>query len=190
MFTNQRKKIVQSLKQHKLCDLNKNNAGFSLIELMVTVAIMAVVIGLFTMTMYIVSNANARKAATEINSAIDVCREKAKTNYAEEWKIVVDKDKECVSVVKVILDDKGNLVEEPVQTRSIPGNIELFFDGDLITEGGKIEVTFSTTTAEVISTNPSGLNGTNGYYAIGTQKSGGEYEVQIYTTGKHVVKEK
>lgn len=51
-----------------------NNKGFSLVELMIVIAISAVLVGLVTITMSIVNNANSAKAAEAMAAALTNCR--------------------------------------------------------------------------------------------------------------------
>ena len=51
-----------------------NNKGFSLIELMVVIAVMAVAVGLASLSLAMVNNANVNKAAYDFNSLLNQAR--------------------------------------------------------------------------------------------------------------------
>lgn len=67
-----------------------HNAGFSIIELLVVVAIMAVLTGVGIATYSSVSNANVKKTATQVNNLMNECRQKAKAKATTSWAIRMD----------------------------------------------------------------------------------------------------
>jgi prepilin-type N-terminal cleavage/methylation domain-containing protein len=139
-----------------------NNKGFSLLELLVVVAIMAVLTGIISITYRTV---NKSKATSIVDDYLSLAREKAKTVSAYEWNmtISVGDDGTEVSYVKKaekesdkakmdsktlpknvkfkIIDDKGNEIrldntinEVSVAFNSLTGNVAkvYFSDGSSI----------------------------------------------------------
>lgn len=115
--------------------IKRNNKGFSLLELMVVVAIMAILTGMISITYRTVNKSNVNKAASIVDDYLSLAREKAKTVSAYEWNmtISVGDDGTEVSYVKKaekesdkakmdsktlpknvkfeIIDDKGNVIK-------------------------------------------------------------------------------
>ena len=62
--------------------LNKaiGNRGFSLVELLVVVAIMGIMVGIASLSYVVVSKSNVKKTAGFIADAISECRERSMTN--------------------------------------------------------------------------------------------------------------
>ena len=66
-----------------------NNKGFSLLELLVVVAIMAVLTGIISITYRTVNKSNVNKAASIVDDYLSLAREKAKTVSAYEWNMTI-----------------------------------------------------------------------------------------------------
>ncbi len=66
-----------------------SNKGFSLIELLVVVAIMAVAVGLITITYVIVHNANVAKAANTLDTAFNKARIQSMAKGTEAGKLTL-----------------------------------------------------------------------------------------------------
>ena len=111
---------VQRKKHH-------NNLGFSLLELMVTVAIMAVMLGAGLTTYRIVSRSNVRKATKYIDDFLTLAREKAKTIAAYEWNMTIDAtgDSVYVELVRVTQKEDGGLEETVMNRAKLPSNIKV-----------------------------------------------------------------
>ena len=140
-----------------------NNKGFSLLELLVVVAIMGVLTGIISITYRTVNKSNVNKAASIVDDYLSLAREKAKTVSAYEWNmtISVGDDGTEVSYVKKakmdsktlpknvkfkIIDDKGNEIrldntikEVSVAFNSLTGNVASVY----FSNGSKIDVTDS-----------------------------------------------
>lgn len=111
---------VQRKKHH-------NNLGFSLLELMITVAIMAVMLGAGLTTYRIVSRSNVRKATKYIDDYLTLAREKAKTIAAYEWNMTIDAtgDNVYVQLVRVTQKEDGGLEETIMDRTKLPSNIKV-----------------------------------------------------------------
>lgn len=104
-----------------------NNLGFSLLELMVTVAIMAVMLGAGLTTYRIVSRTNVKKATKYIDDYLSLAREKSKTIAAYEWNMTIDATGDNVSVNLVRITEKPDgSYEETIMNRALlPSNIKV-----------------------------------------------------------------
>ena len=78
------------------------NAGFSLVELIVVMAILGLLMGGTLITYFTVSSNNVKKAGGFIDDALAECRSSAMSIAAESWKVVITK--ESVEVVKTETD--------------------------------------------------------------------------------------
>lgn len=80
-------------------NFKRSNAGFSLVEILVVIAIMGVLMGGSLITYYTVSSNNVKKSAGFISDAMTECRSRAMTTQAESWEVRITK--ENVKVYKV-----------------------------------------------------------------------------------------
>ena len=107
------------------------NAGFSLVELLVTLAIMAVLIAGSAVSYSLINRTNVKKSAEIVDDYLTLCKEKAKTSSAYEWNVTIDAtgDKNIrVELVKVTKQEDGYLYEEIVQSESLPAKIVIRVD--------------------------------------------------------------
>ncbi len=105
--------------------MGKNrNAGMSLVELLVVVAIMGVLIGVATVSFNVVKKSNVTKAASTIDDYLSVCRQKAKTISANEWNVTIEDGK--ISVYKVVSDEEF----VTVQTTTLPSNVKIYLEDE------------------------------------------------------------
>lgn len=101
-------------------DLKKSNDGFSLIELLVVVAIMAVLMVGALITWHSVSSANVNKASSYMEDALTECKNRAMTTSAYKWSVVLDGSK--VQVIKYVEGDSG-ITQEVILTQELPKNV-------------------------------------------------------------------
>ena len=108
--------------------LNKN-AGFSLLELLIAVAIMAVLIGASLTTYRVVSKSNVKKASGSINDILSLARERAKTIAADEWNATIEADGKSVVVklVKAVKNSDDSYTEVVLDEAEIPSNVDVKF---------------------------------------------------------------
>ena len=97
----------------------KSNAGFSLVELLVVVAIMGVLMGITAVTWYAVSSANGNKAASFIEEVLLEGKNRAMTTSAKSWDVIITNDK--VKLVKTYDDDRT----EVIVSESLPSNVDI-----------------------------------------------------------------
>jgi len=74
----------------KSTEYRNHNAGFSLMELIVVIAIMAVLTGIGLVTYTIVNNANVQKAANAVSNLMSECRVNAKAKATTSWGLCID----------------------------------------------------------------------------------------------------
>lgn len=166
-----------------------DNRGFSIIEVIVVVAIMAVMAGAVSVAYTVVKNANVTKASRAIDDLITTCREKAMTNSAKEWKVVID-DK-TAKVVKVDWD--GN--EEIIESKSIPSNVDVYVTEDGISNfyasDAPVSISFKLLSGEVSSvyTPAQTIKGSGSNCGIvADYKNKKQSTITLYyATGKHTV---
>lgn len=188
---------------------SRKNSGFSMVELIVTIAIMAILIGTAGLSYMIVNKSNVKKAAETIDDCFTLCREKAMTNSAEEWNVTIKSGK--VEVRKLTLDDDNNIQTEVVETRSLPSKVniyitepgtanEIYISGD---EGDKesVSVSFKLLSGEVgkiyFDGNrdgeymyPSSGSTSTGCRIVVDYKNKKSYCIELYySTGRHIVEE-
>jgi prepilin-type N-terminal cleavage/methylation domain-containing protein len=141
--------------------LNRN-AGFSLLELLIAVAIMAVLIGASLTTYLVVSKSNVKKASGAINDTLTLARERSKTIAAEEWNATIEAsgDKVVVKLVKIVKDDEKILTESVLDEQELPSNVDVKivdrngvtrFIGNKSGEYKKVSIVFETMTGAVKS---------------------------------------
>lgn len=122
-----------------------NNKGFSLLELMVVVAIMAILTGITTITYRTVNNSNVNKAASIVDDYLSLAREKAKTVSAYEWNMTISigDDGTEVSYVKKTETNAG-ITEDTMDSKTLPKNVKF----KIIDDTGN-EIKLEDTTYEV-----------------------------------------
>lgn len=172
-------------RKHQLSD-----RGFSVIEVIVVVAIMSVMIGVISITYTVVKKANVTKAAKAIDNLLTTCREKAMTNSAKEWKVVIDGD----SAVIIKVDSEGN--ESEVASETIPSNVDVYVIADdgvsqYYASDNPISISFKLLSGEVSSVYTTGVtikgSGTQCQIVSDYKNKKHSTIILYYATGKHTV---
>ncbi len=96
-----------------------SNAGFSLVELIVVVALLAVVMGGSLITYYTISSHNINKAKGFIEDGLNEGRSRAMSVQAKKWEVVISESK--VMVYKT--DESDNVTD--IQGNKIPSNVSI-----------------------------------------------------------------
>lgn len=169
---------------------NKRNAGFSLVELMVVVAIMAVLLGFITITYSIVGRGSAKSYATTLKQAIATARSDTMGRVKDTYDLIVSC--EANGDVYVRVGAAGN--KQCIGTNKIP--VDVYTPGIAYTfsPGMELNITFSKSTGGVKSSHFTGgaMNPFPGASEIIFQcgQSGGtHYDVHIVVaTGKVYMK--
>lgn len=71
----------------KISNLKKNNKGFSLVELIVVIAIMTVTVGALVLSVSLIIGSDAKEACRKFNSQIDEARTGSMSRYDEDLSI-------------------------------------------------------------------------------------------------------
>ena len=119
-----------------------NNKGASLIELIITIAIMIIVIGGLTIGFSVITNTYAKRAANNLNDFLQTTRTKAMSVSADQWNMEISKnsDGDYVIVINKVTFTKGKDEDDVVE---IP---EVF---DRIIVGGDVKITYTNNGASV-----------------------------------------
>ena len=170
----------------------KNNKGFSLVELIIVVAIMAVMGGFIFMSFGLLTGQDARKCASNLSTVLD--KEK---NYA------LTKSAEADCYVEISLTSDGYFAEYFVPEKAIGtamvsidkqqiGKASVLIscyggDGSLkgtMTSGSKLKIVYNRVSGALKEVS---INGTSDIEMIRIDK-GRTYEIELFTaTGKHTL---
>ena len=97
-----------------------SNAGFSLVELIVVVAIMGLLIGGTLITYYTISSHNIDKAKGYIEDGLNECRSRAMSTQAKNWEMVITADD-----VKVYKTDSDTSEVIDISGNKLPRNVSV-----------------------------------------------------------------
>ncbi len=178
-----------------------NNKGASLVELIITIAIMIIVIGGLTIGFSVITNTYAKRAANNINDYLQTTRTKAMTIVADEWNIEISKksDDYIVAINKVTItqDADGNDVRnsEVFDQIFVGGDVDIEFkDSSLaskltIDENNKLTIVYSLSQgsiSDILYNDTSIAGGSLGDMGVFSIRSGsfGRDINLYYTTGK------
>lgn len=192
-MTNNRTK--NNLTAHK-----SRNAGFSLVELLVTVAILGVALGFTAISYTVVSRSNVKKAASYADDALALCRQRSMVSSGQ-WCVVIKSD--GVSVVKRTGAD-GSYTDESISDSGIPKSVDVFVGQNKSTglkqlgvDCDSVTIYFNTLNGDIknVTMQTSGSAETDikddtsgSCYLVFRYKDKKECRVKIYySTGKHTV---
>ena len=104
-----------------------SNAGFSLVELIVVVAIMGLLIGGTLITYYTISSHNINKAKGYIEDGFNEVRNRAMSTQAKSWEIVITADDVKVYRVDSVTQAGGGSsdVLTDIQGNKLPKNVSI-----------------------------------------------------------------
>ncbi len=170
--------------------LNKaiGNRGFSLVELLVVVAIMGVMVGIASLSYVVVSKSNVKKTAGFIADAISECRERSMTKTGK-WSVKISD-----GLVEIIHDD------EVFDSSELPSRVNVYVsetDGKLSgtkvgTDYTSVTVTFRNLSGDIEEVSPAGIKTDAGKtcYIMCRYKDKKSSTIKLYySTGKHTVEE-
>lgn len=155
----------------------RNNTGFTLMEMLVVMAISAILIGMVTVTIAVVNNADASKAARALNAAIGQARTESMAKGTDAGQLTLS------MVDGALYYQIGDTTTAPmilISSRMI--GVEAVYDNTVQTTGspfvGPVTVKFSTSGFQ--ETEPSG-NLSKIIFSRGNRR----VETVLYLTGKH-----
>lgn len=170
------------------------NAGFSLVELIVTVAILGVAVGFAALSYSIVSKSNVNKTTGYISDALAMCRQRSMAS-AGQWEVVIENG--CVEVVKTSKND-GTAVSEVISSMALPARVDVYAAESKGVYTNKIDstqplrISFNMLNGDikdvVINSGSIKTTGSNYCYISCRYKDKKEQWVKIYyATGKHEI---
>ena len=139
----------------------KDNSGFSLVELLVVMAMMAILLSVGLTVFGLSDNGYVKENTQNLTAMLEKAVYNTQAIAAKEWVVEVTKvdDNYVASLSKVTTDDVGNLVTEEVESLDFSGNVKVTLDsmfegaGALsdkeITEIDNLVITFEKQTGEV-----------------------------------------
>ena len=170
-----------------------NNRGFSLLELIVTLAVMVVLIGAAIVTVAMLDSSYVEDAERGIKDYIGIARTKSMSVSAKEWYITVAKEGSdyYVYLNKVVASGVDGADQETIMVdkKRIGTNISITYgvSKEPITDTKKLEFHFDAATGKivVVKYNNSDQGTGDGIGYIGISRN--DYEVNLkvfYNTGK------
>lgn len=126
--------------------LSKNNSGFSVIELIVVVAILAIATGITSASLSTAFHARSYKAAKTIDSIIAKSKIYAMSGKRNDFVMRYSEEDECFYCE--LVDSEGNVYDEDSQKKIGNSELNVFVDGtDIKTTG--LRITFNMDTGAV-----------------------------------------
>lgn len=153
--------------------MEKNNKGFSLVELIVVIAIMAVALTVGSYSLSTIALANSKRCATEIKSALESARiESCRSNGELELSIFKGDDG------GVMMQVSGKEPKE-ISNSAVSVSYKLHKTDDSYISLGTEKLTF------VFDRSSGAIKGSSGCYQILVSGGGREYTITCYkNTGK------
>lgn len=172
-----------------------NNKGFSLLELLVVVAIMAILTGMISITYRTVNKSNVNKAASIVDDYLSLAREKAKTVSAYEWNMTISVGDDGTEVSYVKKAEKES-DKAKMDSKTLPKNVKFKIIDDkgneikLDNTIKEVSVAFNSLTgnvAKVYFSNGSKIDVTDSSYCdfIAYYKTKSRSVRLYFVTGKH-----
>lgn len=121
-----------------------NNKGLSMIEIIVVVALMAILVGGISLGFAVITNSYAKEAVSYVTDALGMTRTKATSITATEWNMTITKEDAdsgyVINVNKVTLttDAEGNSVRNTEVIESFTADSELtisYKNGEATSDG-------------------------------------------------------
>lgn len=178
------------MSEQKVQILNKNdNNGFSLVEVLVVLAITAIITAMAGITIGVINNANVSKAATRFESMLNRSRSESIAKGTDAGRLVItcengkvygqigtaEKELICNKQIKVYVGDVDFGGADPYSETS------LYMSGSGMTNGQSVVVEF--TPAGTVKRNDTGYN----ICKLLFKRNKKQVEVVLYRqTGKHV----
>jgi prepilin-type N-terminal cleavage/methylation domain-containing protein len=139
--------------------MEKDNKGFTLIEMIVVIAIMAVLVGMGVQMFGLTETGYIKRSSADLKSLIDQAEYNTQALAAKEWKIEITKDGNSY-VARLIKVDTESTTEGTESTESAK-LVETVTDEITLSGGKKLRISFDTVlgggekiTKEISDTNP------------------------------------
>lgn len=190
--------------------MKKNNKGLSLVELIVVIAIMAVLVGMLALSLSILTGAQAKQAAEKISSQLNEAKTGSMSRYQQTLTLKYETKNELAGfpsdgfyAEKSYLDMKKDLTTKEVgkESRRVGSKqvqITIYYTNasgtqsyDLTTTGGDVIISYDRTSGALKPiTNAASSLGSDAVLQSITCKSGLKtYEIEFTPqTGKHIMK--
>ena len=109
----------------------KENKGFSLIEIIVVIAMMGILIGVGMQVFGLVENGYVKSGANDIASILKKAEYNAQAVAAKEWVMEIKRsgDTYTAALNKITLDNSGNEVSTEVDSKTLEGKVDIKFTG-------------------------------------------------------------
>lgn len=182
----------------------QNNCGFTLVELIVVIAIMTIMVGGTIIGISVLASGNARKASNTLNSSLNELRTNTMSMQGG-WKAKIYKDKNAykVDLLKTETNDDGTMTTTVVASEELGSRINIqYIEGvnpggttTVVNESNSIYITyvagsgkFGTITAGDDSSSNS-IKGDStvlaGQFLISSKSGSTEYRLKLwYETGR------
>ena len=180
----------------------KENKGFSLIEIIVVIAMMGILIGVGMQVFGLVENGYVKSGANDIASILKKAEYNAQAVAAKEWVMEIKRsgDTYTAALNKITLDNSGNEVSTEVDSKTLEGKVDIKFTGKfkinplidiVIADGDTLSFTFDKESGEVISVElVSSTVGTKEYTGSGLDASAGSENMGTLTISSRNHKKK
>lgn len=180
----------------------KENKGFSLIEIIVVIAMMGILIGVGMQVFGLVENGYVKSGANDIASILKKAEYNAQAVAAKEWVMEIKRsgDTYTAALNKITLDNSGNEVSTEVDSKTLEGKVDIKFTGKfkinplidiVIADGDTLSFTFDKESGEVISVKlVSSTVGTKEYTGSGLDASAGSENMGTLTISSRNHKKK
>ncbi len=176
-----------------------NNSGFSLVELLIVIAIMGILVGVSAISYNLINRTNVNKSTKLVEEYLTLCREKAKSINAYEWNVTIEENE--ISIYKITQGEDG-LLEESIKSDTLPKSVKIYI---LDQAGNPTYISSEDMDAALISFKPlSGAVKDIYFYSDGSDIDGPDINTEsycdivseykndknksvrlFYTTGKH-----
>ena len=171
---------IISKKSHNKNYVNNPNKGYTLLELIVVIAILVTLMGLMSAGVGMISKGNAKKASKIMVSALNELRSNT-LSVSGTWSAEVYMNKDGY-----VAEIKNNA--EIKETYHLGSRISISYDGLSLLEGDLLVITYEPRTGKVASVEKNSVDVTNGASGKVTVRSNGsttENTITLYyLTGK------
>ena len=168
--------------------LKLNNKGASLIELLVILAIIAVLVGGSMIAFTVINSGNVKQASRTTGSFLETTRTKSMSVVADEWYFLLTKDDEnsYVQIYKVLTNDDDEQVATKMDEKDLGAKVEAYLISDddeiEIDDSDELKIKFSQSSGSVtlVDINGTAYNPTENMVTIKFVSGSKETSVDLY----------